>query len=87
MQCQNKLIWHAGGHGVRALAGGLPPAVPLWSLKLALQYCDSGLGLAAASVAEQRAADSARPARSQTRMQHAARHAHDCSCSCLARQP
>ena len=46
---------------MRALAGGLPPAVPLWSLKLALQYRDSALGLAAARIAGQRAADSARP--------------------------
>ncbi len=50
---------HAGGWGVRALTGGLPPAVPLWSLRLALAYTDSGLGLAAARVAEQRAAERA----------------------------
>lgn len=50
---------HAGGWGLRALTGGLPPAVPLWSLRLALAYTDSGLGLAAARVAEQRAAERA----------------------------
>ena len=39
---------------MREFGGGLPPTVPLWSLRLALAYYDSGLGLAAAHVTEQR---------------------------------
>lgn len=33
----------AVGWGIKALTGGLPPTIPLWSLKLALAYYNSSL--------------------------------------------
>lgn len=39
-----------GGGALAQLCGGLPPAVPLRSLTLALGYADSGLGLAGSEV-------------------------------------
>ena len=39
-----------GGWGAKALTGGLPPTVPLWSLRLALSYHDSALALAASEL-------------------------------------
>ena len=41
----------AGGWGLRELTGGLPPAVPLWSLRLALDYLDCPLAQASTLVA------------------------------------
>ncbi|KAK9819157.1 hypothetical protein WJX81_007920 [Elliptochloris bilobata] len=40
-----------GGWGLRALAGGLPPTVPLWSLRLALALQDSAPAFAASALA------------------------------------
>lgn len=39
-----------GGWGLKALAGGLPPTVPLWSLRLGLAFHDSALALAASEL-------------------------------------
>ena len=39
-----------GGWGLRALTGGLPPTVPLWSLRLALSFHDSAPALAASAL-------------------------------------
>lgn len=41
----------SGGWGLKALTGGIGPTVPLWSLKLALAYHSSGMGLACAYIA------------------------------------
>ncbi|KAK9828929.1 hypothetical protein WJX72_002853 [[Myrmecia] bisecta] len=43
-----------GGWGVKALTGGLPPTVPLWSLKLALAYHNSTVANATAEVYKER---------------------------------
>lgn len=40
-----------GGWGLKALTGGIGPTVPLWSLKLALAYHSSAMGLACAHIA------------------------------------
>ena len=44
-------VFQAGGWGLRELTGGLPPAVPLWSLRLALDYLDCPLAQASTLVA------------------------------------